>query len=164
MPEAGHVVTVSRRIEAPAERIFAVVADPSRHVDIDGSDMVRGAISHARIAAVGDRFEMAMFSNFLGGDYVMDNHVVEFEPGRRLAWAPAPGDERSARGRFTIGVPPGHRWIFELEPDGPDTTVVTHSYDCSRAPEDLQHNVQQGEMWRGAMTGTLERLEKVCAA
>ena len=31
-------VEVSRRIEAPAARIFEILADPQRHVDFDGSD------------------------------------------------------------------------------------------------------------------------------
>jgi hypothetical protein len=157
------VVAVSRRIEAPAERLFSVIADPTRHIDFDGSDMVRGSRSRT-VTTVGDRFETRMFSNFLGGEYVMINHVVEFEPGRRIAWAPAPGDERSARGRFTIGEPAGHRWIFQLDPDGPDATRVTHSYDCSAAPEDLRANVQGGEMWRDAMVDSLERLDKICTS
>jgi hypothetical protein len=36
---------------------------------------------------------------------IRDNHVVEFEEGRHIAWMPAePGQER-----------PGHRWRSELE-------------------------------------------------
>jgi len=164
MSEPPGRVAVTRRIEAPPDRIFAVLADPAQHAVIDGSDMVRGAPSPKLITAVGDRFEMQMISTFLGGEYVMDNHVVEFVPNHRIAWAPAPGDERSARNRFEIGEPPGHRWIFDLVPDGDGATLVTHTYDCSAAPEDLRENVQQGELWRGAMADTLERLENVCTA
>ena len=35
------VVTVDRTIPAPAEAIFELLADPSRHSDIDGSGTVR---------------------------------------------------------------------------------------------------------------------------
>ncbi|MHB1497462.1 MAG: hypothetical protein ACYCXN_06065, partial [Acidimicrobiales bacterium] len=38
-------VKVSRRIEAPADRIFAILADPVRHLDFDGSGMLRGSLS-----------------------------------------------------------------------------------------------------------------------
>ena len=36
-------VSVSRVIDAPAEAIFAVVADARRHADFDGSGSVKGA-------------------------------------------------------------------------------------------------------------------------
>ena len=82
-----------------------------------------------QITGVGDVFTMAMHFPALG-DYEMDNHVVEFELDRRIAWEPAPGHghpEAGSGGRW------GHRWRFELAPDGPDATVVTETYD-SRAP------------------------------
>jgi hypothetical protein len=34
-------VSVSRRIQAPAAELFAVLADPARHPGIDGSGMLR---------------------------------------------------------------------------------------------------------------------------
>lgn len=50
---------------------------------------------------------------------VRENHVVEFDEGRRLAWRPAePGRE-----------PPGHLWRWELEPIDNSHTRVTHTYD-----------------------------------
>ena len=39
---ADGYVSVSRRIEAPAERLFALLADSANHPLIDGSGMVRG--------------------------------------------------------------------------------------------------------------------------
>ena len=52
---------------------------------------------------------------------VRENHVVEFEEGRRIAWLPAdPGKQ-----------PAGHLWRWELEPTGEATTRVTHTYDWS---------------------------------
>ena len=57
---------------------------------------------------------------------VRENHVVEFEEGRRVAWTPA---ERGQR-------PPGHLWRWELEPIGPGRTRVTHTYDWTRLTDD----------------------------
>ena len=50
---------------------------------------------------------------------VRENHVVEFEEGRRMAWTPAEVGKR----------PPGHLWRWELEPLGESRTRVTHTYD-----------------------------------
>jgi len=44
-------VEVSRRIEAPAPRIFAVLANPSNHVVLDGSGTVRGVVSDSVISS-----------------------------------------------------------------------------------------------------------------
>jgi hypothetical protein len=155
------VVSVSRRIEAPAGEIFALLADPGRHTEIDGTDMLRGVASGGAISGVGDRFVMNMYFEHFGGDYTMDNHVVEYEPGRRIAWAPAPGDSRAGDGASPVGEPVGHRWIFDLAPDG-DATVVTESYDCTAAPEQLRKVVNGGEHWKSAMESTLAKLEEAC--
>jgi hypothetical protein len=68
-------VAVSRRIGAPASDIFAILTDPVRHLDLDGSEMLRGAVTTARITKVGDVFVMRMYFSALG-DYEMNNHVV----------------------------------------------------------------------------------------
>lgn len=156
------VVSVSRRISAPPEKIFAILADPARHTEIDGTGMLRGVESGGPISAVGDRFMMNMFFDHFGGPYKMDNHVVEFEPGRRIAWAPAPGDEKPA-GPDAIGEPAGHRWIFDLASEG-DATLVTETYDCSAAPDQVKKAVNGGEHWRSGMETTLERLDEVATA
>jgi hypothetical protein len=55
-----------------------------------------------------------------------ENHVVEFEEGRRIAWRPAEPGQR----------PPGHLWRWELEPTGPAGTRVTHTYDWTELTDD----------------------------
>jgi uncharacterized protein YndB with AHSA1/START domain len=163
MPEDTKSVAVSRRIQAPAARIFEVLADPRRHADIDGSDMLRGAVSDDVITSVGDVFSMKMYMGEVG-DYVMMNYVVEFEPSRRIGWEPAPGDAAASEdGEYPIGVPAGHRWSFELTPDGADATIVTEIFDCSSAPEDLREATQNGETWINGMTATLARLDSLCS-
>ena len=154
-------VQVSRRIAAPAAVIFQILADPRRHLDLDGSGMLRGTRSEAAVSGLGDVFVMRM--HFVRhGDYEMNNHVVEYEPGRRIGWEPAPGrghpDEASAGARW------GHRWSYDLAPDGPGATIVTETYDCSRLPEDVRADMDDGRMWIEAMTRTLERLDALCTA
>jgi hypothetical protein len=165
----GHIMTdectpvqVSRRIGARAASIFAILADPRRHMDLDGSGMLRGAVDSEPVAGAGDVFAMKMYFEPLG-DYVMLNRVFAFEPERLIGWEPAPGDAVSAQaGTFTIGVPAGQRWSFELTPAGPGTTIVTETYDCSAAPGHLREAV--GEIWIEAMTETLARLEAAAQA
>jgi uncharacterized protein YndB with AHSA1/START domain len=152
-------VAVSRRICAPARDIFQVLANPARHPELDGSGSLRGAVSPTVINGVGDVFVMRMYFPHLG-DYEMNNHVVEYEPDRRIGWEPEAGrghPDGSESARW------GHRWSYQLTPDGPDATVVTEIYDCSRAPEDERAEMDNGNVWIESMTKTLERLDSLCA-
>jgi hypothetical protein len=155
-------ITVSRRIEAPAERIFGILADPGRHRDLDGSEMLRGAESADIITRVGDVFPMKMCLEEVG-DYLMLNYVVEYETNRRIGWEPAPGDAAASEdGKYPIGVPAGHRWSFELIPDGAEATIVTEIFDFSSAPAELREATQNGDIWIDSMTTTLAKLDSLC--
>jgi hypothetical protein len=165
MTEGSRLVEVSRRIEAPVALIFEILANPQRHMDFDGSGMLRGPVSNGPISGVGDTFTMKM--NRLGDDYLMLNYVVEFEPDRRIFWEPAPGDPSRAEGNdpSKVGIPAGYRWGYILTPDGDDATVVTEVFDCGPLPEDL---LSDGGVWINgtnsvldSMTASLERLEKI---
>jgi hypothetical protein len=146
-------VTVSRRISAPASAVFAILADPRRHTEIDGTGMLRGAVTQAPVTGVGDVFVLNMYFHEFG-DYQMASVVVEFEPGRRITWEPH---------RHDIEEPVWHhRWGYVLDPDGGDT-VVTEVFDCSRAPQDAREGMQGGQIWVPGMTKTLERLGEVLA-
>ncbi|MFF4213954.1 hypothetical protein ACFYZE_32320 [Streptomyces sp. NPDC001796] len=85
-----HVVAVPRRIGASAGDVFRILADPGRHPDLDGSGMLRRGGSGAMGSGVGDVFVMRMHYERYG-DYEMNNHVVEYEPDRRVGWEPRPG-------------------------------------------------------------------------
>jgi len=154
-------VRVSRRIEAPASVIFRVLADPGRHQELDGSGMLRGAVTTAPIAGVGDVFVMKMYFAALG-DYEMNNHVVEFEPDRRIGWEPEAGRGHPDATARQDGSRWGHRWSYELVPDGPGVTIVTEVYDCSRAPQEARAGMSDGEVWADDMAATLERLDAAC--
>ncbi len=112
--ERARLVRASRVIEASAEHIFELIADPAQQPRWDGNDNLREAAPGQRVRAVGDVFTMGLKR---GGD--RENRVVDFVEGRRLAWRPAvPGKP-----------PPGHLWAWDLEPLGPSRTLVTHTYD-----------------------------------
>jgi hypothetical protein len=165
MTDESNAVEVSHRIGAPAARIFKILANPQRHMDFDGSGMLRGAVLDRPISDVGDTFTMKMHR--LGDDYLMINYVVEFELDRRIFWEPAPGDPSRAEGNdpSKVGIPAGYRWGYILTQDGDDATIVTEVFDCGPLPEDL---LRDGGAWiNGAnsvvesMAASLERLEKI---
>jgi len=166
MTEEGRSVEVSRRIEAPAALIFAILANPQRHMEFDGSNMLRGAVIDRPVSGVGDTFTMKMHR--LGRDYFMLNYVVEFEPARRISWEPAPGDLDTAGGDPSkVGIPAGYRWGYILTPDGYNATVVTEVFDCGPVENRWILLREDGQWINGtnsvveSMTATLERLEKV---
>ena len=114
--EAAKVVSASREIAAPADKVFELIADPSLQPQWDGNDNLAEAPPGQRVRTVGDVFTTTLT---MGEDRT--NHVVEFEEGTRIAWQPSePGKP-----------PPGHLWRWELEPLSESRTLVTHTYDWS---------------------------------
>jgi uncharacterized protein YndB with AHSA1/START domain len=154
-------VQVTRTIEVPAENLFDFLARPANHPLIDGSGMLREGSSGV-ISGIGDVFTMKMHNDEMG-DYEMANHVVEYEPARRIGWEPVLKAASRPEDQADIGDRSEHRWTFELTPLGPGSTVVTETYDCSRAPEWLRSAVKGGTRWIASMTVTLEKLEAVLA-
>jgi uncharacterized protein YndB with AHSA1/START domain len=145
-------VSVSRRIPARPQEVFAILADPNRHFEIDGSGMLRGAIDAAPVSGLGDVFAMKMYHEEFG-DYEMNNTVVEYQPDRLIAWEPA---------RRDVDAEPWHyRWRYELVPEEDGATVVTESFDLSRSPEEARQATKDGTVWTEAMTESLERLERL---
>jgi uncharacterized protein YndB with AHSA1/START domain len=122
---------VTGTVPVPPERLFALLADPARHTELDGAAMLRGLDDGAApVTAVGDAFVMRMNQDGLGDD-TMRNEVTAFEPGRRIAWAPAihpPGSLAHLIGDLD---PSGHVYAWDLEPTGDGGTRVTHTYDWS---------------------------------
>src|SRR6516225_11150943 len=111
--EVPRVVSASREIAAGPERIFELIDDPAVQPRWDGNDNLASAPAGQRVRQVGDVFTMTLTQGS-----IRENHVVEFEEGRRIAWMPAePGRER-----------PGHLWRWEIEPIGASRARVTHTY------------------------------------
>ncbi|MGA9374392.1 MAG: SRPBCC family protein [Mycobacterium sp.] len=109
-------VSRSVQVSAPAATIFALIVDPHRHHEIDGSGTVRDiGVTGPHRLSVGDKFTVGMTQ--FGLPYkitstataVEDNHVVEWQH------------------------PLGHRWRWELAEVSPTTTKVTETFDYSSA-------------------------------
>jgi uncharacterized protein YndB with AHSA1/START domain len=117
------VVSASRVIAAPAAQIFELIADPTRQPEWDGNGNLGHAAAGQRVRAVGDVFTMVLVRGT-----VRENHVVEFDDGRQIAWRPAPVGE----------PPPGHLWRWTLEPVDEANTLVTHTYDWTELTDETR--------------------------
>ena len=82
-------VSVVRILAAPRQRLFDLVADPAAHPRIDGSGTLRGVLRGPARLGPGARFGMGMR---MGLPHRVTNRVVEFEEGRRIAWAHLSGN------------------------------------------------------------------------
>jgi uncharacterized protein YndB with AHSA1/START domain len=115
------IVSASREIAAGPREIFELIADPTQQPRWDGNDNLAGAPAGQRIRGTGETFVMTTT-----GGSVRENHVVEFEEGRLVAWTPAdPGR-----------APAGHLWRWELDPIDTARTRVTHTYDWTRLTDE----------------------------
>lgn len=145
----GRVVRAEREIDAPAEQLFELIADPALQPLWDGNDNLGSAETGQRVRAVGD-----VFRTTLTHGAVRENHVVEFVEGRLVAWRPA-----------EVGQPqPGHLWRWELEPvDGQGgRTRVRHTYDWS-ALTDPKRLERARATTAANLTASLDRLAALAA-
>lgn len=119
MDRGDNVVAFSAEVAASAQEIFALVSDPHRHHEIDGSGTVQSQASGPDQLKTGDRFSVRM--RVFGVPYTLPLRVLlaqsptELQPGV-LEWV----------------QPTGHRWRWEMVPceTGPERTLVTESYDA----------------------------------
>ncbi|MFF4415595.1 SRPBCC family protein [Streptosporangium sp. NPDC001559] len=105
---------VVRRIVVPADptTIFALLADPHRHAELDGTGSVKGVIDGPDRLELGSLFRMRMKG------YTTTNTVVEFESDTLIAWR--------HRGR--------HVWRWQLRAVTGGTEVTeTFDYSAKRA-------------------------------
>lgn len=120
-PEDMRVVIASREISADIGQLFELIADPAQQPRWDGNENLSEAPAGQRVRGVGEVFTMT-----LTGGQARENHVVEFDEGRRIAWRPSePGQD-----------PPGHLWRWELEPIDSTRTQVTHTYDWTQLTDE----------------------------
>lgn len=131
-------VSATRRIAAPAERLFPIVSGPSGHAQIDGSGMVVGPIDDRQLTEAGQTFDMNMDREPLGdipgmGKYKVRNTVTQIIPNRLFEW--------------TIGAvdqpPVGHRYGWQLEPVSDTETDVTNYCDWT----DISDNARAAREW-----------------
>jgi hypothetical protein len=121
---------------APAEVIFAVLADPTKHAAIDGTGWVREPLDSKPLTAAGQVFRMAMYHpNHPDGNYQVANRVQVFDPPNVISWEPG---QDTDDGSLTFG---GWVWRYDLTPAGPSETKVTLSYDWSAVPDFLRQHI-----------------------
>ncbi|MCB4208517.1 SRPBCC family protein [Arthrobacter sp. UM1] len=104
------VVAYTAEVPASPSDLFAILANPHRHHELDGSGSVQAEVRGPERLAPGDRFSTHM--RLYGVPYVITNTVSAVEEDRLIEWV----------------HPGGHRWRWELErlPDG--GTRVTESW------------------------------------
>ncbi len=151
MANPRDVVSVEREVAAAPQQVFDVLADPSRHPQIDGSGSVKEPHpgSPARLS-LGATFGMSMKRGF---SYSMINTVTEFDEPRRIAWSPKPAGGRGAR--FV-----GRIWRYELEPvDG--GTRVRETWDISKEGLRFVLRYVAAGRTRREMQQSLDRLDAI---
>ncbi len=146
--ETGNEKVKSARIviNAPAEQIFALLANPRRHKEIDGSSTIQENLSGPDKLELGSKFGMQMH---LGIDYRISNTVVEYEENKLIAWRHI--------GRWI--------WRYELVNIGPQSTQVTETFDASRAPliSKAWLSLRKAYPWtQKAVAKTLVQLKSTC--
>lgn len=152
MTENRDIATVERLIPAPASAIFDLLADPSRHREIDGSGTVRDAKTGSERLTLGSKFGMSMKA---GLPYSMVSEVIELEEDRLIAWQTRPP---FAPMGMLIG---GRIWRYELEPvEG--GTMVRESWDITQERmKSLVRPLRKKTI--SAMETTLARIEEITA-
>lgn len=127
-PTTAECIEVQRAIAAAPADIFAVLASPLGHVQIDASGMLMSATGDP-VTAAGDTFTVHMDREALNdyplGLYDVEIEIVTFEADREIAW--------TVHGAIKPSI--GHIYGYRLEPlevaDGPGT-MVTSYYDWSK--------------------------------
>jgi hypothetical protein len=146
------VVSVERVIKAPAASIFAILADPSRHPEIDGSGAVKKPKDDApHNLTLGSKFGMSMK---LGLPYSMSNTVIEFVQDKRIAWQTV---FAGPLGRV-VG---GRIWRYDLD-EAPGGTRVTETWDISKDKQRVFFKMGNvSKVTASSMTKSLERLAEL---
>lgn len=148
------VVSVERTIPASPEAIFALISDPRRHHEFDGSGTVRTAKDVPDKLKLGATFGMNMR---IALPYTMVSRVVEYEQDRRLAWKTLPAYPLVDK---LVG---GRIWRYELEPTE-GGTLVRESWDISQESPITRPMVRRSAgVTRNNMAATLAKIEEVLA-
>ena len=105
--DTGNPEIKAARIEIAANpsTIFAILSDPKRHKEIDGSSTITSNISGPAKLELGSKFGMKMR---LGIKYRITNTVVEFKENELIAWRHL--------GKWN--------WRYELKALGPNLTCI----------------------------------------
>ena len=123
-------------INAPASKIFEVLANPRAHSSFDGSGTIEKSISGPSRLHLGAKFSMAMKIKV---PYRITNTVVAFEENKKITWCHLM--------KWT--------WSYELKDLGNSTTQVTEIFDG--------HSIPAFSAWWLKKTGAVARNPKFMA-
>jgi hypothetical protein len=148
-------ISATKRIAAPAATIFAVVASPQGHVDIDGSGMLIAADARP-LTAVGEVFSIHMDRRPLGdvpdmAEYDVDNTVTRLEPDALVEWSPG----------MTGRNPVGHRYGYSLSAVSPNETDVVSYCDWSALSDKWRARVSWPVVPVSALEKSLDNLARL---
>jgi uncharacterized protein YndB with AHSA1/START domain len=149
-------VTATTTITAPAESVFAVLADPTKHAAIDGTGWVREYRNSSHVTEIGQVFRMAMYHpNHPDGHYEIANKVRVFDPPRAISWEPGTD---TGEGTLSFG---GWIWRYDLISISPEETKVTLTYDWSAVPQSIRDRIGFPPFGPGHLTNSLAHLAKL---
>jgi polyketide cyclase/dehydrase/lipid transport protein len=149
-------VEASQRICASAHTIFLVVSDPARHVDIDGSGMLRAALDARPLTEVGQTFDMDMDRRPLGdipnmAEYKVRCTVTQLIPDRHLEWTVQ-----------AVGKPPaGHRYGWRIEPLTDGGCLVSNYCDWTNISDELRARFRWPVVPVDRLKGSVENLGRL---
>jgi uncharacterized protein YndB with AHSA1/START domain len=144
-------------IKAPAETVFAVLADPTSHAAIDGTGWVREALDGENLTEAGQVFRMAMYhDNHPDRGYEMANKVRVFDPPHAISWEP--GQDVAGDGTLQFG---GWIWRYDLSPVSQSETAVKLTYDWSAVPQVLREQIQFPPFNSGHLDNSLSHLAEI---
>jgi len=141
----GRTVSASAVVAAAPAEVFALLSNPHRHHEFDGSGTVQAAVSGPERLALGARFGMDMKMKV---GYRVTNEVVEFEQDRLIAWC----------------HPAKARWRYELEPAGTGARI-TETFDYGRSP--VRWGIalmRMPQLNATSISATLRRLQEIFGA
>ena len=129
-------VSATTTVGAPADVVFAVLADPATHAAIDGTGWVRAPVDATPMTGAGQIFRMGMYHpDHPDGEYQTANLVEVFDPPTAIAWKPGYDTDDGGLG---FG---GWVWRYDLVPAGPSQTRVTLTYDWSAVPDEVRDRI-----------------------
>jgi hypothetical protein len=113
--EAGpRQVSRTAEVKAPAAELFALLADPTKHGQLDGSGTVLDSVKGPDRLSDGAKFSVKMKQ--YGFPYKITSTVTKFEDGSLIEWK----------------HPLGHRWRWELTQLSEGVTKVVETFDYSQ--------------------------------
>ncbi len=149
-------MAATRRIAAPASKLFQIVSSPAGHVQIDGSGMLEAAPDAKPLTEVGDTFDMDMDRTPLNDipglvKYKVRNTVTQFVPDRLIEWTVGSADR----------PPLGHVYGWQIEPLSDTESEVTNYCDWTGIPQEARERRPWPVVPVHMLEQSVENLERI---